>query len=261
MNGTHRRDVLARVAEALRSGGIKLVVTKARRVWHNKTYVSRRNFTITLARRCTRRPVIHAIGDSHTFVLQGVSPFVTTWLGGATAFGLSRWGSTTGSRDKLEKALRRVNKQRDIVLLIVGEIDCRIHVYNQYMKNARQVPMERIIDETIERYGNVVASLAKRGYRVVVHSVPATAREDNLYGFPFYADEPTRAWIVSEFNKRLAAWCRTSSIEFLDIYCRVADETGFIAPELTEDLVHLGPAALPIYHEWAVGLDELPRPC
>jgi len=248
-----------RFVSAMRRGGPVLVVRLAYELVRSKTWLRRRHIAITVKRRLARIPVVHAIGDSHTEVLQGVSPFVTTWLGGATAFNLGTDGSTTGSKEKLEAALKAVRKRRDVVLLVVGEIDCRIHVYNQYMKGEGAVPMESIIDATIERYGAVARSLKSRGFRVVLHGAPAAAREDNIYCKPFYADEATRAWIVREFNCRLGAWCDQNDVEFLDVYPRVADSSGFIRPELTEDGVHLGPAALPIYQEWVRGLDARRR--
>ena len=184
-------------------------------------------------------------------VLRGVSPFVTTWLGGATAFNLGRAGSTSRSKGRLERALRRVHKHRDVVLLIVGEIDCRIHIYDQYMRRGQSEPIETLIDETVTRYGEVLLSLRHRGYRVVVHSVPAAAHEENIYNAEFYADEPTRAQIVRAYNERLSKWCSENGFEYLDIYRLVRDETGFIRNDLTEDGIHLSPLALPLYAQWA----------
>lgn len=227
------------------------MVTMATRLLLSNTWLARRNFAITFSRRLRLRPVVHAIGDSHTEALQGVSPFVATWLGGATAYNLGNDSSSTGSKEKLEKALNAVRRRSDVVLIIVGEIDCRIHIYDQFMRRGGAEPVEALIDETIKRYGTVLRSVKARGYRVIVHSVPAAAHEENIYNAAFYADEPTRAEIVRTYNERLSGWCLKNGFEYLDMYRLVRDDSGFIREDLTEDRIHLGPAALPLYDEWA----------
>lgn len=220
------------------------------RLWRDHTWLWRRNFWITVQCRLTRSPVVHVIGDSHTQVFRGVHPFRVTWLGAATAYNLDKSGSTTGSKEKLAAALRHVHRRRDVVLLVLGEVDSRIHIFNQYVKRERMQSMEELIDATIARYGLVVLRLKSAGYRIVIHGVPATPYQDNIYGVANYADEETRAVIVGAFNTRLSAWCATNGIEYLDVYSVVSDERGFILRELTTDGTHLDARALPIYQEW-----------
>ncbi len=256
MSETSDRSVLDKARAALADGGpVRLARMAWDRachpvlLWRDRTWLARRNAAITLARRAKGLPVVHVIGDSHTHVFRGVSPYVVTWLGAATAFNLGKAGSTTQSHEKLEQALEAVRADRDLVVLVLGEIDARIHVYNQHMKSGGTTSMESVMDATIQRYGAVVLDLAGRGYRVAVHSVPSAAHQENIYEFPFYADDETRSWIVREFNGRLSQWCTANGIEYLDLYSVVSDEHGFIRGDLTQDGTHLDERALPLYHE------------
>lgn len=257
MGDEEGRTFADKIRLAWQQGGLPKV---ARMAWDRASYplrrrwtegwLARRNLRITIQRRLLGKPVVHAIGDSHTHVLRGVYPFAVTWLGSATAFNLGNPASSTGSADKLAEALGRVDKRRDVVLLALGEIDSRIHVFLQFMRREQRCSFEEIVDEIITRYGEVVLRLKREGYRVVVQSVPATPYQDNIYEVDHYADDETRAEIVRVFNGTLKAWCEGHGIEYLDLYSVVSDKRGFILKELTDDGTHLNAASLPIYRDW-----------
>jgi hypothetical protein len=63
----------------------------------------------------------------------------------------------------------------DYISLLLGEIDCREHVINQYIANKKS--MEDNIVEIIDRYMMCVIDLKKRGYKPIVFAVhpPTTA--------------------------------------------------------------------------------------
>ena len=257
MTDNEQRSLSEKVRAALRAGGPGRVVSMACdralhpfRLWRDHTWLARRNRAIVRKSRLSGQPVVHVVGDSHTEVFHGVWPFRAVWIGPATAYNLDKEHSTTRSREKLAAALARVDKKRDVVLLVFGEIDSRIHIFNQYVKRGRTESMEELIDATIERYGAVVLRLKAEGYRVVVHSVPATPYQDNIYEVANYADEETRSAIVREFNARLSAWCSANAVEYLDMYSVVSDERGFIRKDMTTDGTHLNQAAMPLYQEW-----------
>lgn len=254
MNDVRNPSPLQKVHRRLSTDGPVILVKKVLGLTRGRVWLARRNCIITMGRRLSRRPVVHVVGDSHVFLFEGVSPFVATWLGGATAYNLGRAGSTTRSGDKLEKALKAVDRSKDVLLVVVGEIDCRIHIYDQYMRRNRVQSIESLIDDTIDTYGSVLQRIRSRGYRVVVHSVSAAAREDNRYHARFYADEATRSRIVQLFNQRLERWCAANDLEYFDVYRLVRDDDGFLKEALTDDGIHLSKTALPVYQEWAAGL-------
>jgi len=256
MSEASDRSISQKVREALREGGLRRVIVMAwaRALhplvrWLDRTVAARWNPAIVCAARLRGLPVVHVVGDSHTLVLAGVFPFRVTWMGAATAYNLDKAGSTTGSREKLARALRHV-RSKDVVLLILGEVDSRIHIFDQFVKRGGADTTEELIRRTIDRYGVVILKLKSEGYRVVVHSVPATPYQDNIFEVENYADEETRARIVAEFNLQLSDWCAANTIEYFDMYSLVSDERGFIRRELTTDGTHLDRSALPIYRHW-----------
>ena len=256
MNDEPKGSLFSKITKANREGGPFLIVRRAFNLaiepfndtWSKRAW--RLNMRVLIGRRLLGRPVVHAMGDSHSQILAGVSPFVVTWLGAATAFNVTTPGSSTHSYEQVMRALRRVDKKRDVVLFILGEVDTRIHIYYQYMKRGQVEPMTDLMLKTINRYGEFLLGLRQQGYRIVVHSVSATPYWDNAFDYPFYADDETRAWIVGEYNKLLSAWCAENGVEYLDMYQHAADERGFIKLDLTEDQTHLGSAALPLYQQW-----------
>ena len=257
MNGGREPSIGDKVREARSQGGWLRVVAMAWAkavhpiaLWLQRTAADRWNPFVVLAARVLGRPMVHAVGDSHTLVLAGVFPFRVTWMGAATAYNLGKAGSSTRSSEKLARALTRVRKADDVVLLILGEVDSRIHIFGQYMKHDGAESMEELVRKTVDRYGDVILSLKGQGYRVVVHSVSATPYQDNIYGVEHYADDETRARIVAEFNRQLSAWCLANAVEYLDMYSLVSDERGFIRRDLTTDGTHLDRSALSIYREW-----------
>ena len=77
------------------------------------------------------KPLIHIIGDSHIFSFKEIDLFITHHLGPVTAYNLYSQSSSTKSNAKLCKILTKINRNRDIVVMGFGEIDSRIHIYNQ----------------------------------------------------------------------------------------------------------------------------------
>ena len=197
-----------------------------------------------------RIPSVRVIGDSHAQVVQGLFPFVVAHIGPATAFNLVSESSSTRSWAGIEAALSRTDPDRDIVLLMFGEIDCRIHVYLQHIKSGGQRTFQDIAMATVSRYGEAIERIEALGYRVVVQSVVGAARQDNIYNYDYYADLRTRGVIVQDFNSALGEWCRSHETEYLDVFDRVADANGIILPEFTTDGTHLDARAHSIYVEW-----------
>jgi len=135
-------------------------------------------------------------------------------------------------------ALERVNKKRDIVVLVFGEVDCRFHINYQYMKTG--IPMSDLIDRTIINYSLVIREIRDMGYNVhVCNIVPASWRENE--GFPYYGDAYTRSWVTKVFNERL----KGVMPNLVDVYTPSADSDGFMRSEFGLDDVHLNSRIIP----------------
>jgi len=187
----------------------------------------------------TKKPLVHFIGDSHITSFNFQPRFIAHNIGQATAHNLCKQKSSSGSSKILSLVLSRIDKKRDFLCLVFGEIDCRIHFFYQHEKTGK--PLAQLIGETIENYGSVILRLKNDGYRICVCSSPPAARQENIYCYPHYGSPAQRSKITKEFNEKLKGFCEKNSIPLIDIYSHAADENGFIPPSLARDEVHLNP--------------------
>jgi hypothetical protein len=200
------------------------------------------SFTVLYA-RILRKPLIHVIGDSHVITFRGSMPFLAHHLGAATAYNLIKKDSSTRSNEKLFRIVRRLGK-KDKVMLLFGEIDCRIHIYYQHKKSNGKHSIEELIDRTISNYGEVMAQLRQRGVNLCVHSISPATEVGNEYKFPFYGTPEIRSQINRMFNEKLKAFCDSSGYIFINIYERVADKNGLMLREYAGDEIHLNRKAV-----------------
>ncbi|NTU70242.1 MAG: hypothetical protein HGB10_00220 [Coriobacteriia bacterium] len=250
---------LGRFRDSVTRIGPKMAVERAAARARTAARLVAANVAHLAVARARGSAAIHVIGDSHVQLLGGVRPFVVTHIGPATAYNLREPHSSTGSHGRLRRALRSVNRRTDVVILSFGEIDCRIHVYRAHMKSGGVSSMESIIETTVARYAEVVQALAVEGYRIVVHTVPGAARQDNYYGYDYYADAVTRAWIADRFNEQLRGMAARVGVELLDLY-GVTSTDGVIREDMTTDGTHLDARSLPLYAAWVESVQSAPRP-
>jgi hypothetical protein len=203
--------------------------------------------------RLLQSRAVYVVGDSHTQIFRWEKPFVVFAIGPATAYNLGNRQSATDSNRKLFQALKLAARQRDTVLMVFGEIDCRMHIYNQYMKGNAAKPMTFYIDKTIAAYGLVLEQVAGMGIDLYVHGIPPAARQDIAVdagsSIEFYAPGEIRSEINRVFNERLKSYCEERGYRYIDIYSKVVDEGGMIAEPYVGDEVHMNPRALPFFKE------------
>ncbi|VVB58856.1 GDSL-like Lipase/Acylhydrolase family protein [Candidatus Anstonella stagnisolia] len=194
----------------------------------------------------TKKPLVHFIGDSHTTSFNFQPRFVVHHIGQATMHNLSKDESSSGSKKLLVLVLSRINRQRDKVCLVFGEIDCRIHFYYQHMKRKGEgATLESLMDETISNYSQVLSGLVQDGFSICVYGIPPAAAQENIHGYPFYGSPSERSKITREFNRLLKAFCSKNSIPFIDVYSATADGNGFLPPVYARDDVHLNSKIAP----------------
>jgi hypothetical protein len=192
-----------------------------------------------------RKPLVHVIGDSHSKTFKGSRPFVVHHIGAATAHNLKKKNNSTKSNEKLFDEIDRI-RGRDILLLVFGEIDCRIHAYYQFRKNEGEQTISQILDMTISNYGDVMREIRELGMAPCICSVAPATTVGNEYNFLFYASPEVRCEITRMFNEKLAVFCRENGYTYIDIYSRVCDESGLMLPEYAEDKIHLNSRAVSI---------------
>ncbi len=211
-----------------------------------------RDALIVARSRVVGAPVVHAIGDSHTVMLTGVWPFIVHDIGPLTAYNLASPTSSTLSRTRLLEALRHADPRRDIVLLIAGGTDCRLHVHDQHVRSSGRRSLEELTRETMVRYGRAIDLVRGRGYRVAAHSVVGAAHAEE-HGYDHSGDIRVRGRIAQLFNAELEAWCREHAVDYVDLFSHVADERGILQRSMASDGLHLGRQALPWYGSWLRG--------
>jgi lysophospholipase L1-like esterase len=203
------------------------------------------NAGLTLEAKLFNRAIIHVIGDSHLRPFVFRRPFLLHHISQATAYNLNKDGSFSESKRYLKSFLPAINKQRDVMLLVFGEIDARVHIYLQYEKNNKKISMGRFIDATVEKYGETIRRLKGDGFAVCVHGLPPAARKNFESNLPFLGSPEQRSEISREFNIKLGEFCRKSGVAFIDMQSIAADDNGFMKKEYAADEVHLNSKVVP----------------
>jgi lysophospholipase L1-like esterase len=207
------------------------------------------NTCLFLKAKLFNSPIVHVIGDSHVRPFVFKSPFLVHHISQATAYNLTKDNSFSQSKKYLNSFLPRIDRERDVLLLIFGEIDARVHIYLQYRKNDGKISIEKIIDATVEKYGETIRRLRDDGFAVCVHGIPPAARKRFVSNLPFLGTPEQRGEISSMFNKKLGEFCQQNGIPYIDVQSVSADENGFIKKQYVADEVHLNGKIVPFARE------------
>jgi hypothetical protein len=215
--------------------------------WEERAEIDRQKilFHYFLQSRLLRKTFIHVLGDSHVGAFRSSKIFLVHFIGAATAYNLRQKKSSTHSNKKLFRIIKRIDKKRDTVILVFGEVDCRIHIYYQYRKNKGKYTIDQLIENTILSYGEVLKELSDMGINFFVYGVPPAAKQGNIYKCIFYAPPKKRSEISRKFNGRLKKYCQDKGYKYIDIYSKTCDAEGFIKRQYSvDDGVHLNGKAM-----------------
>jgi len=197
------------------------------------------NTCLILRSKLSNGAIVHIIGDSHVRPFVFRSPFIIHHISQATAYNLNKDNSFSQSKKYLNSFLPRINRERDVLLLVFGEIDARVHIYLQYKKHNEKVSIAKIVEATVEKYGEVIKRLRDDGFAVCVHGIPPAARKRFVSDLPFLGSPEQRSEISREFNERLGQFCQMNGIPYIDVQFISADGNGFIKKKYLADEVHL----------------------
>lgn len=189
--------------------------------------------------------MIYVAGDSHCNIFKRdddrtiTEPGFTIWYDklnthpklGPTAHGLTNIDSRSRFRYLFLKAARQ--KRRIKLLLSFGEIDCRLHIYNNHRK--KNIPIDTLIDKTIDNYMQFIEEMRERRYRIVVLGIPPCGRQKNNFFLPYYPDSHEQSEIYRSFNEKLKGRYE----KYIDVYSFAADQDGFIEKRFEYDNSHL----------------------
>jgi hypothetical protein len=180
--------------------------------------------------------LIHLLGDSHTNVFRPLAaPFKVHPNIAACAHNIVKKGNIVKDIPAEDK-----------IIFSFGEIDCRLHIYYQFLKTRR--PITKIIEETIDFYRIFLGSqeLYQRDL-AILNIVPAGAWKENNpkwrdIGTPF----EVKNILHTEVHYLLNEMARQFNHKIIDIWDFVIDVSGGTKLEYRDDEVHLSKAALPI---------------
>lgn len=195
---------------------------------------------------------IFVIGNSHVHMFDFSDMFVTVAgsipNAGATAHNLNKKNSTSQSNRMLFDLANKIDKKNDSIILVYGEVDCRVHIYYQFKKNNEKYTITELINNTINNYGSVMQELKNMGIKFYVCGIPPVDWEVNHNIISLYKWQTTPEIhynIYKEFNDKLGSFCQKMGYKYLDIYSKTIDNNGFRKKEYDEDSIHLNKNALP----------------
>jgi len=203
------------------------------------------NSLLRLKSRLFKSCIIHVIGDSHVKAFIYKCPFLVEHISQATAYNLVKENSFTRSAEYLRLFLSRIDKQRDVVFLVFGEIDARVHIYLQYGKSGKTVSLDTLIDSTVARYGLAIKRIKQDGFAVCVHGIPPAASKEFITALPFSGKPRERSGISKKFNEKLRDFCKSMDVPYVDIQSIASNENGFIKKYYLADEVHCNSRIVP----------------
>lgn len=187
---------------------------------------------------------IFALGNSHILAFVGAKPgdsndrrgrFIARSLGGTIAYNF--FEHHYPRLLEILETEKEFDKARDYVLLVVGEVDCRLHLVNQ-IKLHPERSEKAIISECVERFFRCHQDLKARGYKVIGWGSHPSRVAEHLYVIGPY---DKRLHIGRYFERSLKWRCEKEGILFKSIFNKLLLPSGLLREELYYDYCHLNP--------------------
>jgi len=132
-----------------------------------------------------------------------------------------------------------INKDTDYIMLIVGEVDCRVHLPKQIEIQGRTI--EDVVKECVDRFFIVYLDLISKGYKVLGwggHPSTTAGPSDNP-SEPIVGDCLFRNKISLFWNDYLEGLCLNKNIPYISIIKDLIDMDGKTKMEFFMDYCHL----------------------
>jgi len=191
-------------------------------------------------------PIIEVIGDSHALLFQS-EYFNINYIGPATAYNLGSAESSNNSNKKILEILEKtIQKKSKYILFVVGEIDARIHIFNQHKK--QDISVDEIIEKTVKRYINFIIQLKNKNPQLVlmICNIFPPGEQQNLYNYPYYASREIRMLITKKLNKQLKQYTQNNNILYLELFNELIDSDGNRIKKYIFDQIHYNCDILPL---------------
>jgi len=192
--------------------------------------------------------MIYCIGNSHVNTFSNSKPlcfsfhnkhFVGHSIGPIIAYNFRK--------NHLSKVLNylkstSIQKKNDFVTLVVGEVDCRLHLPRQADLQKRKD--KDMAEECTQRLMECYDELRDKGFRVLVCGTHPTTTYtekdiDNVVVGPIYGDVERRNQICLYWNESLKTMSEERNIPFISIYKYLVDANNITKMEFYQDYCHL----------------------
>lgn len=140
--------------------------------------------------------------------------------------------------------------RNDTICLLLGEIDCHVHIGLNAEKSSR--PLDECIEEVVDRYMLCLLDLKHRGYKVLVIAVqPAsTCGPSTNPDGPVYGDFAFRNRLTRKFNALLEQTCKIHRFLFCSIFDKLMIDDVTPSTDIFMDYVHLrGSVVRPMFEQ------------
>jgi hypothetical protein len=194
--------------------------------------------------------MIYCIGNSHVNFFTDTHPGAWgEWKSGNNdvfkSYGIGpviAYNFTTNHLPKVMQAISSIdgfNFEKDYIMLVVGEVDCRWHLPKQANEQKREV--KDVVEECVDRFFISMSMLLEQGYNVVgwgSHPSTVEGHCDNL-SQPIFGDCKTRNMISVHFERHYRQKCLENNIPFISILNDIIDDNGITRMEFFLDYCHL----------------------
>lgn len=189
--------------------------------------------------------MIYVFGDSHAGKFGVDDGFILCGPPSPTAYGLANEKARSESLLMLRAMLVDVTED-DIILFVLGEIDCRVHIYRQHILTGKSY-FDICKEIVFERYGRILLAVrSDNDCNVAVLDVPPATAQENVYELDHYASRDERAKIIFLFNWVLGKFCHDNDVPFVELWPYITDERGWLKEEYAVwDGAHVMHTAVP----------------
>ncbi len=188
--------------------------------------------------------MIHCVGNSHVNNFSNSEKlnmnfqnkyFKSYHIGPVTAYNFFE-----NHIQSVNNMLNNIDKTNDWITIIVGEVDCRLHLPLQADRQNRLD--SDVVNECINRFIRCYDILINNGYKVFcMGTQPSTTEGHNMNTAdrPIYDSMERRNSICLLWDKYLKLECDKRNIKFISIYNYLVDENNITNMNYFQDYCHL----------------------
>ena len=239
----------------------------------DKKEIEKLNFGIAVNRHKELNTTF-VIGDSHTCVFSGnetphfVSignsinlcpdignkPFTSLHFGPCLAYTSTKYGTHNHFLEKFEYVSEHILSPEDHIIISLGEIDIRAHVFKEVSKQNRHYT--KVIDDVLNNYSHFLLNAKSKFPNLYVWG-PIASQKDcypQKPDFPRIGTEQQRNFATKYFTERLSEFCDLNGMGFFSIFNKMVDDEMFSKNDFFgPDHEHIGQAAYPsIIEQWNI---------